>query len=75
MCGKTELRKKIKDENLKRNEKRFGYLELKNWANFWENIQYLLKRNEKRELKIQTFVNGMQDWYSRRKIEDTRRII
>lgn len=41
----------------------------------WIFVKIFIKKKWERELKMQTFINDMQDWYSRRKIEDTRRNI
>lgn len=42
---------------------------------FLEKYSIFIKKKWERELKMQIFMNGMRNWYSRKKIEDIRRNI
>lgn len=48
---------------------------IEEFSEFLEKYSIFIKKKWERELKMQTFMASMQDWYSRRKIEDTRRNI
>lgn len=44
-------------------------------SEFLEKYSIFIKKKWERELKMQIFMNGMRNWYSRKKIEDIRRNI
>lgn len=75
MCEKQNRERKIKDENLKRNEKIRDLDRIEKLNEFLEKYSIFIKKKWERELKMQIFMNGMRNWYSRKKIEDIRRNI
>lgn len=72
---KQNRERKIKDENLKRNEKIRDLDRIEKLNEFLEKYSIFIKKKWERELKMQIFMNGMRNWYSRKKIEDIRRNI
>lgn len=72
---KQNRERKIKDENLKRNEKIRDLDRIEKLNEFLEKYSIFIKKKWERELKMQIFMNGMRNWYSWKKIEDIRRNI